>query len=118
MARMLIPASFSGFATETRMPVRAKSNGPSILRIRHFRSHLAPLGARPSAQVIESSSAVLVIETNPFPSNAHGGIELLGLRRHTACSPFKSRRLSFQGLVGDCAPNTPANKEKNTRIFT
>src|SRR5260221_14671156 len=83
MAKMLMPTCASGVATDTRIPVSAKSSGPSILKQRQLLSHFTPSGTFDSRQTIESSPAVRVIEKNS-PLLAQAGIALPEVRRHTA----------------------------------
>lgn len=54
------PASLSGCATDARIPVGAKSNGPSSLNQRQPHSQRVPSGASPPRRTMESSSGVRV----------------------------------------------------------
>ena len=71
---MLILASAKGFASEARIPVKEKSNGPSTFKAFQPVSVWMPAGTFACGQTMESSSRVLVIEVSTAGFNAHAGI--------------------------------------------
>src|SRR5271157_2913385 len=91
---MLTPASASGRAMESRMPVRAKSSGPATSKRRQPESHWIPGGTASAAQTRDNSPAVRVSERKPSAVAAHAGISRSGGRRQTARRSGITVRLS------------------------
>ena len=84
MAKMLILASAKGFASEARIPVKEKSNGPSTFNAFQPVSVLIPAGTFARGQTMESSSRVLVIEVSTAGFNAQTGIGSFAFNLQTA----------------------------------
>ena len=76
-------AAARGAVSPARMPVRARSSGPSTRRQRQPVSQRAPAGASVSGQTTESSSAVRVTEKRPDAAGM-GGTGAPAGRRQTA----------------------------------
>jgi hypothetical protein len=99
-AKMLISASASGCAIEARIPVRAKSSGPSTIKTRQPPSDWTLPGTTDSAQTIDVSSFVPDAEQK-LPVIAQPGSSEPAGRRHTDRRSGRTRRLSIMTLAID-----------------
>src|SRR5689334_21245426 len=89
---MLMPAWASGAAMEARTPVSPKSSGPSTLNMRQPATCFTPAGTRLSAQTMDSSSLVRVMEPKPALPEAQAGIGAPAASWQTArCSLLRDR---------------------------
>src|SRR5260221_13407569 len=81
-----MPAAASGAATEARMPTTPKSKGPENFSSRQPASCFTPAGTCAAGHMIESSSAVRVMELKTAEP-AQAGIGAVAGNRPTANSP-------------------------------
>src|SRR5215470_5152127 len=91
------PASASGSAREAMMPGKARSNGPSHLKIRQPGSEAIPDGTFSSRHTTDSSSGVRAIETKS-PLEDHCGTSAFASSRETAYRP--GNRVSVSNALG------------------
>jgi hypothetical protein len=99
IGRIPTPDCASGPATETRIPTRSRSSGPSILNARQSRLAGTSLGTNRSSQMIESSSRVRLIERNASPF-AHSGTASAAASLQTASRSGKTINYNCGGFMG------------------
>src|ERR1022692_377480 len=91
MAKMGTPLFESGSMKERRTPVWEKGNGPSSFRLIQWCGECTSGGRLSAGQMMESSSAVRVIEVKT-PLVAQSGTGASGARRTIAYGPPGSQR--------------------------